>query len=262
MTRPAITLVIKGGVADLTLTRGDIGNPVNGEFCDALYDAAVTLSDRTDVRAIVLRAEGPAFSYGGDIASFVDRIDELPRIMRQWTGNFHTGIIRLLRLDAPIIASIHNVCAGGMVALVAGADFVIGCENTKFAAAYTGIGLACDGGASVSLVDRMGKVGARRFLLLNQTLDAEAAEAAGLLDERVRADALDERTTALAKQVAAGPTRAYGEIRRLLRMSGTLPIEAQLEAEAQAMARTAGTTDAREGISAFAAKRRPVFSGE
>lgn len=262
MTLPAITLTIEDSIANLTFTRGDIGNPVNGEFCDALYDAAITLSERTDVRVVVLRAEGRAFSYGGDIASFLPQLDALPRIMKQWTGNFHTGIIRLLRIDAPIIASVHDVCAGGMVALVAGADFVIGCEHTKFVAAYAGIGLACDGGASVSLVDRLGRAGARRFLLLNQTLDAKAAEAAGLLDEHVAADALEDRTVALAQQLASGPTVAFGEIRRLLRTSGTVPIEAQLEAEAQAMARAAATADAREGISAFAAKRRPVFIGK
>lgn len=261
MSYSTLSLAVADGIANLTLTRGETGNPVNGAFCRDLYDVATELAGRNDVRAILLRAEGRAFSYGGDIAGFLPHLHDLPRIMRAWTGDFHTAIIRLQRLDAPIVAAVHGVCAGGMVALVAGADFVIGCERTRFVAAYAGIGLPCDGGASVSLVERLGKVRARHFLLLNQTLDADAALAAGLLDEQVAAGELDARAVDLAARLAAGPTRAFGDVRRLIRMSGTVAVEAQFEAEAQAMARAAATADARDGIGAFAAKRRPAFTG-
>lgn len=261
MTYSALSLSIADGIASVTLTRGDIGNPINGVFCRDLYNLANELSGRDDVRAILLTAEGKAFSYGGDIAGFLPRLGDLPDVMREWTGDFHTGILRLQRLDAPIVAVVHGVCAGGMVALVAGADFVLAPESSRFVAAYSGIGLACDGGASIALVERMGKIRARRFLLLNETLDGQSAFDAGLIDELVEKDGLVARGHALAAQLARGPTRAFGEIRRLLQSSGQFSREAQLEAEAQAMARASGTADAREGLRAFAEKRPPAFTG-
>lgn len=261
MTYSALSLSVADGIASVTLTRGDIGNPINGVFCRDLYNLANELAGRDDVRAILLTAEGKAFSYGGDIAGFLPRLDDLPDVMREWTGDFHTGVLRLQRLDAPIVAVVHGVCAGGMVALVAGADFVLGSQKSRFVAAYAGIGLACDGGASIGLVERMGKVRARRYLLLNETLDGPSALDAGLIDELLEDDRLVERGQALAAQLARGPTRSFGEIRRLLNSSGHLSKEAQLEAEAQAMARVSGSADAREGLSAFAEKRPPQFTG-
>jgi 2-(1,2-epoxy-1,2-dihydrophenyl)acetyl-CoA isomerase len=108
---------------------------------------------------------------------------------------------------------------------------------------------------------RMGLARARRFLLLNETLSAPDALAVGLVDEVVTADQLQARAQTVARQLAAGPTRAFGEIRRLLLSAQDQPLETQLELEAQALARIAGTSDARDGLTAFAQKRKPEFQG-
>ena len=97
---------------------------------------------------------------------------------------------------------------------------------------------------------------------MNETLDARAALAAGLVDEVVAPDELAARADAVARQLAAGPTRAYGEMRRLLTSVEDQPLAAQLELEAQALSRIAGTADAREGLTAFVEKRKPRFTGE
>jgi 2-(1,2-epoxy-1,2-dihydrophenyl)acetyl-CoA isomerase len=221
----------------------------------------VELSERRDVRAVIVAAEGKAFSYGGDIASFLDANDDLPRRIKRWTSGLHMGIARLARMDAPMVAAVHGICAGGMTALVAGCDLVVASSEARFLAAYAGIGYSCDAGASVALTRRLGPQAARRFLLLNETLDADTALAAGLADEVVEPGALEARANELAAQLAAGPTRALGEIRRLLLSVSDQPLETQLELEAQALARIAATPDAREGLAAFAAKRRPAFTG-
>jgi hypothetical protein len=90
---------------------------------------------------------------------------------------------------------------------------------------------------------------------------AQIFEALGLADEVVAPEALDARAEAIAVQLAAGPTLAFGEIRRLLLSVEDQPLEAQLELEAQALSRMAATADAREGLIAFAAKRKPQFTG-
>ena len=107
----------------------------------------------------------------------------------------------------------------------------------------------------------MGIARARKFLLLNETLSAQDALAIGLVDEVLPADQIAARAEEIATKLASGPTKAYGEMRRLFTSVEDQPLEAQLELEAQALARCAGTEDAREAIIAFTEKRKPVFKG-
>ena len=148
-----------------------------------------------------------------------------------------------------------------MAAFVAGADVVVAEAGARFVAAYAGIGYSCDAGASIMLSRRMGLARARRYLLLNEVLKADVALSCGLVDEVTTPELLMSRAEEVVQQLAAGPTRAYGETRRLLLSAEDQPLESQLELEAQALARTAGSADAREGLTAFAQKRRPAFVG-
>lgn len=262
MTDSALRLTIDNGLAHLVFTQGKRGNPIDGALCRELNEASIILSEHKDVRAVLITAEGPAFSYGGDIASFLSKLDELPGMIKRWTSDLHMAVARLQRMDAPLVASVHGVCAGGMAGFIAGCDIVIAAENSKFVAAYTGIGYCCDAGSSVSLSRRMGLARARKFLLLNETLDARTSLAAGLVDEICTVDEYTGRANTIASQLAAGPTKAYGEIRRLLLSAETQSLETQLENEAQALAKCAGSSDAREGLTAFAEKRKPAYTGQ
>lgn len=257
----ALRLTIDAGIARLTFIDVDRGNPIDGRLCAEICEAAVTISGVAEVRAILISSEARVFSFGGDINAFVDQLDVLPLMIKRWTADLHMGVARLQRLDAPIVAAIHNICAGGMVGLIAGADIIVAADDARFVAAYSGIGYCCDAGSSTMLSRRMGLARARRYLLLNETIAADEALRCGLVDEVVARDALISRSEALAAQLAAGPTRAFGETRRLLLTAGDTPLETQLELEAQALARIAGTADAREGLTAFAQRRKPAFVG-
>jgi 2-(1,2-epoxy-1,2-dihydrophenyl)acetyl-CoA isomerase len=257
----ALRYATTNGVAHLEFTQPERGNPIDGAFCAAFAAAANDLSTDPEVRAVLITAQGKAFSYGGDLAMFVSSLDTLPQEIKRWTTDLHSGIARLQRMDAPLVVAVHGVCAGGMAAIVAGADLLVASDAARFVAAFTGIGYSSDSGSTVMLSRRMGLARARRFLLLNETLNASQALDAGLADEVVSAEAVIDRARDLAKQFAAGPTRAYGEIRRLLLTASDQPLETQLELEAQALSRMAGSEDAREGLTAFHEKRRPVFVG-
>lgn len=254
-------LVEDDGVARLTFTDAARGNPIDATFCAELSEAAIQLSESPAVRAVLIAAEGKAFSYGGDIGSLTSDLDALPGNIKRWTTNFHSAIARLQRMDAPIVAAVHGVCAGGMSAFIAGSDIVVASNNAKFVAAYAGIGFSCDGGASIMYTRRMGIARARRFLLLNETLDAAAARTVGLVDDVVESDALLAHAEGIARRLAAGPTRAFGEVRRLFASVEDQPLETQLELEAQALARITHSADAREGLTAFAERRSPAFRG-
>lgn len=255
-----LSLRIEGdGLARLAFTDAARGNPIDATLCAELSEAAVLLSEDATVRAVLLTAEGKAFSYGGDISSFAGDLDNLPRNIKRWTTMLHSAIARLQRADAPIVAAVQGVCAGGMAAFVAGADIVVAAPDARFVSAFAGIGFSNDSGSSIMYTRRMGIARARKFLLLNETLDAAAALKAALVDEVQ--DDFTARAEEIARQLAAGPTKAFGEMRRLFNSVGDQPLETQLELEAQALARCAATQDARGALMAFAEKRKPVFEG-
>jgi 2-(1,2-epoxy-1,2-dihydrophenyl)acetyl-CoA isomerase len=261
MAFESLRIALDGGVCRLTLTDAARGNPIDGRFCAELKEAAIQISQMEGVRAILLDAEGKAFSFGGDIASFTAELDHLPLVIKRWASDLNSAIIHLQRLDVPMVAAVHGVCAGGMVGIVAGCDIVVAAEEARFVAAYAGIGYCCDAGVSIMVSRRMGLSRARRYLLLNETLSSGEALAGGLVDFVEPADGVVARAEEIAGRLAKGPTLAFGEMRRLMLSASDQPLETQLELEAQGLARMAGTADAREGITAFAEKRKPSFSG-
>lgn len=256
-----LRLEIDDGLARVTLTEAARGNPIDGPFCADLRALAVELSHRTDVRAVLLTAEGRFFSVGGDIRSFVKDRAALPGIVKDWTSDLHPAIARLQRMDAPVVCAVHGDVAGGSVSLAAFSDVLFAAEGVKFNAAFSMIGFCADSGTTLSLSARMGLSRAKRFLLLSETLTATEAQAAGLVDFVTAPGDLMAQAETCARRLAAGPTLAYGAIKRTILSARTNGMETQLEDEAQALARLAATDDAWEGLTAFAARRKPAFTG-
>ncbi len=251
-----------GALARLTFIQPERGNPIDGIFCAEYSRMAQEIAADPSIRAVLVRSEGAVFSFGGDVRTFYKNLDQLPALIAQWAFDLHDGIAKLQMMDAPMVVAVHGMCVGGMGGLVASADIVVAEPETKFVAAYAGIGFSNDAGTSIMYSRRMGSARTRRFLLMNETLDAQAALAAGLIDELVPTAALFDRAEEIAMQLAAGPTKAFGQIRRLMTSVEDQSLSAQLDLEAQGLARTAGTADAREGITAFYEKRKPLFRGE
>lgn len=252
---------IDGGLARVVLTQAERGNPMDGPLCRDFCDLSVELSCRDDVRAVLLTAEGRFFSVGGDIRSFVKDLSQLPRIIKAWTADVHMAIGRLQRMNAPVVCAVHADVAGGAVSLAALSDVLVAAEGVKFNAAFVMIGFCADSGSTVSLSNRMGLARAKRFLLLSEVLEASEAKEAGLVDFVVPAAELNARAEEVARKLAAGPTLAYGAIKRTMLSARTEAFETQLEHEAQALASLASTQDALEGLRAFADRRKPVFHG-
>jgi 2-(1,2-epoxy-1,2-dihydrophenyl)acetyl-CoA isomerase len=192
---------------------------------------------------------------------FAQDLEHAAETVLRETRQLHMGIARLLRLDAPIVACVHGAAMGGAVAVVANCDVVVAADSAKFGAAYSHIGFTCDLGASTGLAARMGLARARRYLLLGETLDARAACEAGLADEVVDDGQVMAAAESRARMLSIGPTRVYGEVRRLLAHAWSRPFEALQEDEAQALATIAGTADAQEGIRAAKDGRVPRFLG-
>lgn len=249
------------GLAVLTLTQGERGNPLDRALIDELKERVLWLWQCEGLRCVLLRAEGRDFSFGGDLRSFDAPVGGLPALVHRWTADLHMALQRLWALPVPVVAQVQGAVMGGSLSVVAGCDVVVAAQDSRFGSAFARIGLSCDSGTSATLTSRMGMARARRFVLLAEVLDSQAALAAGLVDMVVPGERLAEEAGTLARQLARGPTRAYGEIKRLFMRAGSAQMQSQLEEEALAIARVAATRDAAEGIGALLAKRAAVFEG-
>ena len=257
----SLDCTIDDGLAHIVLNRPDRGNPIDGEFCREFSLCIAELSERADVRSVLLSARGRLFSVGGDLSLLVKQGDALPRMIKAWTADLHAAIARMIRMRAPVVAAVHGNVAGGSVSLMAAADLVVIAESARISSAFSKIGFSPDSGSTTTVTRRIGVARARRFFLLGETLDANTALSLGLVDHVVAGNAVLREAERMARELATGPTEAYGAIKRLFAQALDRSLETQMEEEAQTLAAISRTLDAREGVKAFMEKRKPVFVG-
>jgi 2-(1,2-epoxy-1,2-dihydrophenyl)acetyl-CoA isomerase len=253
---------IDGGLAHIVLNQPDRGNPIDGDFCREFNLCMAELSERDDVRSVLISARGRLFSVGGDLAALASRGDALPVTIKSWTADLHAAIVRMVRMRAPVIVAVQGNVAGGSVSLMAAGDLVVIGRSARISSAFAKIGFTPDSGSTTTVTRRIGVARARRFFLLAETMDADAALAAGLVDYVVNDDAVVVEAEKIARELASGPAEAYGGIKRLFLQTLNRSIESQLEDEAQTLAAISRTADAREGVKAFREKRKPKFAGK
>src|SRR6516165_4790668 len=262
MPTKSFDCTIDDGLAHIVLNQSEHGNPIDGDFCREFSLCITELSERADVRAVLLSARGRLFSVGGDLMSLVKQGDALPRTIKALTADLHAAIARMVRMRAPVVAAVQGNVAGGSVSLMAAADLVVLAESARISAAFSKIGFSPDSGSTTTVTRRIGVARAKRFFLLGETLDSKTALSLGLVDFVVPDNAVQSEATRIAKELAAGPTEAFGAIKRLFYQASDRSFESQLEEEAQTLAAISRTADAREGVRAFVEKRKPMFVGK
>src|SRR6266849_9855955 len=166
---------IDGGLAHIVLNQPDRGNPIDGDFCREFSLCMAELSERDDVRSVLISARGRLFSVGGDLSALASRGAALPATIKSWTADLHTGIVRMLRMRAPVVMAVQGNVAGGSVSLMAAADLVVIGKSARISSAFAKIGFTPDSGSTTTVTRRIGPARARRFFLLAETMDADAA---------------------------------------------------------------------------------------
>jgi 2-(1,2-epoxy-1,2-dihydrophenyl)acetyl-CoA isomerase len=252
---------LEDGTACITLDRPAAHNAIDLATCEELMAAAIRCDEDAAIRAVVLTGAGSAFSVGGDIQSFVAAGDRLAELTKRMTVGLHAAVSRFARMDAPLIAAVNGVAAGGGLGLVCCADLAIAAESARFASAYTKSGLSPDTSTTFFLPRLIGWRRAQELILTNRTLGAAEACEWGIVTRVVPDAELGRIVRELASQLADGATRAYGASKRLLLASASETLETQMEHEAREIADRARGEDVGEGIRAFLEKRTPRFQG-
>jgi 2-(1,2-epoxy-1,2-dihydrophenyl)acetyl-CoA isomerase len=252
---------VTDGVATITLNRPDAYNALNLTLGRELFHATLEADESRAVRCIVITGAGRAFCAGGDVKDFADNPDRIGILIKELTTYLHGAVSRLARAPKPVVMAVNGIAAGGGMSLALAGDLVVATESARFTMAYSKIAASPDGSSSYFL-PRM--IGLRRALELhytNRVLTANEAMQWGLVN-RVHPDAeFAGAVKTLARELAQGPTLAFGRAKALFHQSTQESLETQMELEAQAIAQSGHTEDFRNGVTAFAKKQPVTFQG-
>ncbi len=250
------------GLAWLRLNRPEASNGLTADSLEALAEAIDLCGEDDRIRAVLLSGEGKNFCAGGDVRDFASKGDGLPDYLREATARLNLVAAGLIGLRKPVVAIVQGFAAGGGgLGLVCAADLVIAAESARFMSAATRVGMAPDAGTSVTLGRIVGHRRALELTLTDKVLSAAEALDIGLITEVVPDAELTPRGAELGAALAAGPTLALGETKRLLWQGLGRAVEDCLADEGETVSRLSGTDDAREGLAAVIERRNPDYRG-
>jgi 2-(1,2-epoxy-1,2-dihydrophenyl)acetyl-CoA isomerase len=263
MTDQPVIYAVSDGVATITLNRPDAMNSLDVATKVALRDAVTEAADDPAVRCVVLTGSGRAFCVGQDLKEHIEilRSSSSDELFRTVPEHYNPTVKTLATMNKPVVAAVNGVAAGAGASFAFACDFRILADSAGFNLAFTGVALSCDTGASWTLPRLVGRAKAIELLYFPRTIPAQEAIDLGLATKVVPADELEQEVADLARRLAAGPTIAFGAVRRSVEHSAGNDLEASLDFEAQMMALTGATEDHTNAVNAFVAKEKPVFDG-
>jgi len=253
---------VSEGVATVTLNRPGAMNALNTEIKTALRDTLLAAADDPGVRAVLLTGTGRAFCVGQDLSEHAQNLaGDLTAVWATVPEHYTPIATTLATMPKPVVAAVNGIAAGAGAAFAFACDFRIVADTAGFNMAFSAVGLAADSGSSWTLPRLVGMAKAKELLLLPSTIPAAQALELGLATEVVDAAEVAGRARTLAVTLAAGPTVAYGAIRRSLAFSAGHGIDESLDFERRMMELTGSTDDHRGAVKSFLAKEKPAFEG-
>lgn len=265
MSDEKIILVEKtDGVAVITLNRPDKLNAFNDELSFALQDALKEAEKDPAVRAVVITGAGRGFCSGQDLQNrkFSDASEGRPHLSESIRRRYNPIIMRIRKMEKPVIAAVNGVAAGAGSSLALACDFRVVSENASFVQSFSKVGLVPDSGATFFLPRLIGVTKAFELMLTAEKLDAKTANELGLINKLVPQEKVMEEAMAFARQLAAGPTKAYGLTKRAINRAVFWDLEELLEYEAHLQEIAGRSDDFQEGVTAFLEKRQPAYRGK
>lgn len=233
-----LRFTVDDGVASIVLAHPEKLNVLSRELLAELIEA-FDQARAAKARAVVLSAEGRAFSSGGDLSDPSTHAGELATLL---DDAYHPTLRALLALPMPVICAVNGRVVGGACGLVLACDLVIAAEDAVFDFAFARIGLVPDCGLPWLLPRIVGRNRARHILLGGRQVDAGQALSIGMVEQVVSLDALGSTTRAIAEGFAAHPAFALGLTKRLVAQSESLSLDEALTVESEAQDR-AGKSD-------------------
>jgi 2-(1,2-epoxy-1,2-dihydrophenyl)acetyl-CoA isomerase len=274
-----IDLAVEDGVGWLTIDRREAFNSFDVETAQDFRKAGLQLARNDDVRCAVVTGTGDAFCSGADLRYVYEEGEEedLSYLMpaakdteegygasfKQMLEYIHSAIAEIRKAPKPFVAAVDGIAAAGGFGIAMSCDLVYASTDASFEWAYPKTGLTGAESSTFFLPRLVGFRTAMELMLRTPRLDPQEAEELGLINDVFDADEFDERIDEITRELADGPTEAYGIAKGLINeAAGMDRLDSHLDNELGNLARIAEGRNFSEGLEAFFEKRDPDFEAK
>ncbi|NNE42306.1 MAG: enoyl-CoA hydratase [Marinicaulis sp.] len=248
-----------GALASIRLNRPKAANGLNASMARDLRRAAAQCDADTDIKAVLLSAEGKFFCVGGDLKELASHNNDSADMLKRLADDLHAALSTFARMRAPLVVAVNGMAAGAGFSIVAAGDIVVAASGSVFTMAYTKAGLSPDGGSTHYFPRLIGLRRTQDLMLTNRQLSAEEALEWGIVTRIAPDETVDEEARAIAERLSEGPSEAQGFVKALLLNSHDTSLESQMELEARSISQCLRSENGQEGVAAFLEKRAPKF---
>ena len=248
-----------GAVLRLTLNRGAARNALSTGLMAALSEALNAAAADSDVRVVILGAEGPVFSSGHDLKEMTALRADGDKGAAGYAALFtqcSALMQQIVTLPKPVIAQVGGVATAAGCQLVASCDLAVASTEARFATPGVNIGLFCST-PMVALSRNIGRKAAMEMLLTGEMVSAEDALRLGLINRMVAPEKLADETLALAQQIASKPRATLRTGKEAFYRQSEMNLADAYAYAAKVMTENMLGAEAQEGIGAFLGKRDP-----
>jgi len=249
---------VNGAVGIATLNRPEALNALNSELLNELADALETWDRGSDVRCMIVTGSERAFAAGADIKEMQPK--SYSEMYRE--NLYGAQFDRLARIKKPIIAAVAGHALGGGCELALLCDFIIAADTARFGQPEITLGIMPGLGGSQRLTRIVGKSKAMDLCLTGRTMDAAEAESAGLAARVVPAELLMAEALKAAQKIAAQSSPAVQMVKESVNRALETGLAEGLHFERRLFHAMFATHDQKEGMAAFAEKRKPAFKDQ
>lgn len=243
------------GVAAITLNRPDRLNALTPESTVRLAEALDAAASDPAVRAITVTGAGRAFCAGADLAGgLAGATDELIDVLNRIATTICTA-------PKPVLALLNGPAVGAGASLALACDLVLASSAAYLKPGFEAIGLMPDGGGTGFWTAALGRSLALKALLLGDPIPADEALRLGLVAQVFGPEEFEAEAGRIARRLASGPTRAYAATKQAVNQVALSGLAETLAYEREHQLELLRTADFAEGLTAFAEKRPPRFSG-
>jgi 2-(1,2-epoxy-1,2-dihydrophenyl)acetyl-CoA isomerase len=250
----------QGAVYSIKLNRPDKFNSFNREMALQMQKALDEAQSDKSIRAVYITGEGKAFCAGQDLSEAID--PNGPGIEKIVTEHYNPIILKIRKLEKPVLAAVNGVAAGAGANIALACDVVVASTSASFIQAFSKIGLIPDSGGTFILPRLIGWQRASALMMLGDKVSAADALKMGMIYKVVDDAALQEEAMKITITLSQMPTKGLAYTKQLMNESAYNSLEEQLESEGKLQVKSAATYDYNEGVKAFLEKRKPIFKGE